>query len=49
MNYSAVQSAYFLTRDNRFIASCRLKETNEIVTVHVKIQEEAKNSYFLML
>ena len=35
MNYSAVQSAYFLTRDNRFIASCRLKETNEIVTVHV--------------
>ncbi|AYW45308.1 DNA/RNA nuclease SfsA [Tetragenococcus koreensis] len=36
MEYNHIQLAYFLQRKNRFVASCRLKETNEIVDVHVK-------------
>ncbi|GAA3020857.1 DNA/RNA nuclease SfsA [Tetragenococcus solitarius] len=36
MKYEHIQLAYFLQRKNRFVASCRLKETNEIVDVHVK-------------
>lgn len=36
MKYPAVTLAYFLQRDNRFVAQCQLIETGEIVTVHVK-------------
>ncbi|MDN6639442.1 MAG: DNA/RNA nuclease SfsA [Tetragenococcus sp.] len=36
MEYKHVQLAYFLQRKNRFVASCRLEKTGEIVDVHVK-------------
>jgi len=36
MKYDHIQLAYFLQRKNRFVASCRLKENNEVVDVHVK-------------
>lgn len=36
MEYNHIQLAYFLQRKNRFVASCRLKETNEIVDAHIK-------------
>jgi len=36
MKYEHIQLAYFLQRKNRFVASCRLKESNKIVDVHVK-------------
>ncbi|ALS38783.1 sugar fermentation stimulation protein [Enterococcus rotai] len=36
MTYPNVYLAHFIDRPNRFIAQCRLQETGEIVTVHVK-------------
>ncbi|MDH6364457.1 sugar fermentation stimulation protein A [Enterococcus sp. PF1-24] len=36
MKYSSIVLANFLKRENRFIATCRLQTTQEIVTVHVK-------------
>lgn len=36
MKYPNVQLAYFIERPNRFIAHCRLMETNEEVVTHVK-------------
>ena len=36
ITYPNVQIAHFIDRPNRFIATCRLKETGEMVTVHVK-------------
>ena len=36
MKYPNVQLAYFIERPNRFIAHCRLMETNEEVITHVK-------------
>ncbi|PZL71020.1 sugar fermentation stimulation protein [Enterococcus sp. AZ177] len=34
--YQNVHLAHFMNRPNRFIAECRLQETGEMVTVHVK-------------
>ncbi|EPH99202.1 sugar fermentation stimulation protein [Enterococcus faecalis 13-SD-W-01] len=34
--YPEVKSAVFMERPNRFIAYCRLKETNEVIIAHVK-------------
>ena len=42
MKYPNVQLAYFIERPNRFIAHCRLMETNEEVITHVKILAEGK-------
>ncbi|MGX7264483.1 DNA/RNA nuclease SfsA [Enterococcus crotali] len=36
MTYPNVHLAHFIDRPNRFIAECRLQETGEMVTVHVK-------------
>jgi sugar fermentation stimulation protein A len=36
ITYPNVHLAHFIDRPNRFIATCRLSETQEIVTVHVK-------------
>ncbi len=36
ITYPNVYLAHFIDRPNRFIAQCRLQETGEIVTVHVK-------------
>ncbi|GCF93952.1 sugar fermentation stimulation protein [Enterococcus florum] len=36
MKYASIKMAYFIERPNRFIAHCRLAETDEIVIVHVK-------------
>lgn len=36
ITYPNVQLAYFIDRPNRFIAHCRLQESGEMVTVHVK-------------
>jgi sugar fermentation stimulation protein A len=36
ITYPNVQLAYFINRPNRFIAQCKLQDTAEIVTVHVK-------------
>lgn len=36
MQYPNIHLAHFIDRPNRFIAHCRLLETGEVVTVHVK-------------
>nr|WP_242586484.1 DNA/RNA nuclease SfsA [Enterococcus sp. DIV0869a] len=36
ITYPNVHLAHFIDRPNRFIAECRLQETGEMVTVHVK-------------
>ena len=36
ITYPNVHLAHFMNRPNRFIAECRLQETGEMVTVHVK-------------
>lgn len=36
MRYSNTYLARFIDRPNRFVAHCRLLDTNEVVTVHVK-------------
>lgn len=36
MKYAAVEGGIFLQRDNRFVAQCQLKASQEMVKVHVK-------------
>ena len=49
MKYPNVQLAYFIERPNRFIAHCRLMETNEEVITHVKILAEERSFYQVLL
>lgn len=49
MKYPNVQLAYFIERPNRFIAHCRLMETNEEVITHVKILAEGKKFFYQVL
>ncbi|MGX7413900.1 DNA/RNA nuclease SfsA [Enterococcus caccae] len=46
MTYPNVHIAHFIDRPNRFIAECRLKETGEMVTVHVKNTGRCKELFY---
>ena len=49
MKYPNVQLAYFIERPNRFIAHCRLMETNEEVITHVKNTGRGKEVFYQVL
>lgn len=46
ITYPNVYLAHFINRPNRFIAECRLQETGEMVTVHVKNTGRCKELFY---
>lgn len=46
ITYPNVQLACFIHRPNRFIAECRIQETGQLVTVHVKNTGRCKELFF---
>ncbi|WYJ84269.1 sugar fermentation stimulation protein [Enterococcus sp. DIV0840] len=46
ITYKNVHLAHFINRPNRFIAECRLQETGEMVTVHVKNTGRCKELFY---
>ena len=49
MKYPNVQLAYFIERPNRFIAHCRLMETNEEVITCQKYWQRERSFYQVLL
>ncbi|MBM7688927.1 sugar fermentation stimulation protein A [Enterococcus ureilyticus] len=46
ITYPNVYLAHFIDRPNRFIAKCRLRESGEMVTVHVKNTGRCKELFY---
>ncbi|WYJ93612.1 sugar fermentation stimulation protein [Enterococcus sp. 9D6_DIV0238] len=46
ITYPNVHLAHFIDRPNRFIATCRIQATGEIVTVHVKNTGRCKELFY---